>query len=225
MYSTNNTSGGRHDRSPHSFRCQPGFRGHRGQTVENTKRAADVGFDVVMVGDHHGAPAPMPTWSPSPRRCPPSGSAIWSSMRRSTSRRCWPAIWPRWTPPAAGASRSAGQRVYRGRLRRFWTAVPSPRQRVEVLTEHVTTIRNLLSSPDYRPAPVQSPPPIMVAGIGDKMLSMAAQHADIIAIAAQGHQDQLGERVDYIKSQAGPRFERSSSRSASSSCLSTRHRT
>ena len=78
---------------------------------------------------------------------------------------------------------------------------------MEVLTKHVTTIRNLLSSPDYLPAPVQSPPPIMVAGIGDKMLSLAAQHADIIAIAAQGHPDQLGERIDYIRTQAGPRFE------------------
>jgi alkanesulfonate monooxygenase SsuD/methylene tetrahydromethanopterin reductase-like flavin-dependent oxidoreductase (luciferase family) len=47
----------------------------------------------------------------------------------------------------------------------------------------------------------------MVAGIGDKMLSMAAQHGDIIAIAAQGHLDQLGERIDYVKNHAGPRFE------------------
>src|SRR5258705_7886052 len=75
-----------------------------------------------------------------------------------------------------------------------------------MLTEHVTTIRKLLSSPDYRPAPVQSPPPILVAGIGDKMLSLAAQSADIIAIAAQGHKDQLAERIEYIKTQAGPRF-------------------
>ena len=54
---------------------------------------------------------------------------------------------------------------------------------------------------------MQSPPPILVAGIGDKMLSLAARHADIIAVAAQTHKDQLGERIEYIKTQAGPRFE------------------
>src|SRR5467141_2563938 len=63
---------------------------------------------------------------------------------------------------------------------------PTARQRVDLLTEHVATIREWLSSPDYAPAPTQSPPPIMVAGIGDRLLSMAAQNVDIVAIAAQG---------------------------------------
>jgi alkanesulfonate monooxygenase SsuD/methylene tetrahydromethanopterin reductase-like flavin-dependent oxidoreductase (luciferase family) len=84
---------------------------------------------------------------------------------------------------------------------------PTGRQRVDLLTEHVLTIRELLSSPDYRPAPVQSPPPIMVAGIGDRLLSMAAEHADTIAIAAQGTDTELAERIAYIKTHAGARFD------------------
>ena len=37
------------------------FAGTVAQTVEDAKRAADAGFDVVMVGDHLGSPAPLPT--------------------------------------------------------------------------------------------------------------------------------------------------------------------
>ena len=178
------------------------------QTVEKAKRAADVGFDVVMVGDHHGSPAPMPTLVAIAAAVP----SVRISNLVINAPLYQPALLARdlATVDAASGGRleiGLGSGYIAADFAGFGLPFPSAGQRVEVLTEHVTTIRHLLSSPDYRPAPVQSPPPIMVAGIGDKMLSMAAQHADIIAIAAQGHPDQLGERIDYIKSQAGPRFE------------------
>ena len=37
------------------------FGGSVAQTVEKPERAAGVGFDVVLVGDHLGHPGPLPT--------------------------------------------------------------------------------------------------------------------------------------------------------------------
>ena len=161
-----------------------------------------------MVGDHLGSPAPLPTLV--------AVAAAVPSVRISTlvinAPLYQPALLARdlATVDAASGGRleiALGSGYIAADFAGFGLPFPSAAQRVEVLTKHVTTIRDLLSSPDYRPAPVQFPPPIMVAGIGDKMLSMAARHADIIAVAAQGHKDQLGERIAYIKNHAGPRFE------------------
>ena len=184
------------------------FAGTVAQTVEDAKRAADVGFDVVMVGDHLGSPAPLPTLVAVAAAVP----SVRISNLVLNAPLYQPALLARdlATVDAASGGRleiALGSGYIAADFAGFGLPFPSAAQRVEVLTKHVTTIRTLLSSPDYRPAPVQSPPPILVAGIGDKMLSMAAQHADIIAIAAQGHKDQLGERIDYIKNHAGPRFE------------------
>ena len=85
-------------------------------------------------------------------------------------------------------------------------AFPSPAARVRLLTDHVTRIRALLSDPAYVPRPIQAPPPIMAAGAGDKLLSMAAKEADIVAIASMGTEDDLAERIAYVKAHAGPRL-------------------
>jgi alkanesulfonate monooxygenase SsuD/methylene tetrahydromethanopterin reductase-like flavin-dependent oxidoreductase (luciferase family) len=45
----------------------------------------------------------------------------------------------------------------------------------------------------------------MVAGAGDKLLTMAAQQADIVAIASTGTEADLAERVAFVKDQAGAR--------------------
>jgi probable F420-dependent oxidoreductase len=193
---------------PTRFGLGLGFAGSVAQTVEKAKRAADVGFDVVMVGAHFGDSAPLPILVAIADAVP--------SVRISTLVINTPLYRPALltrdlaTVDAASGGRleiGLGSGYIEGDFAVAGVPFPSAGQRVELLTEHVTTIRKLLSSPDYRPAPVQCPPPILVAGIGDKMLSLAARHADIIAVAAQRNRDQLGERIEYIKTQAGPRFE------------------
>ncbi len=52
---------------------------------------------------------------------------------------------------------------------------------------------------------MQKPPPIMIAGMGDKMLAMAAQHADIVAVGGMGSEADVAERAAYILNQAGDR--------------------
>jgi len=79
--------------------------------------------------------------------------------------------------------------------------------RVRFLLEHITEIRSSLSDVAYRPPPIQQPPPILVGAMGNKLLSMAAQHADIVAIATLANEDRLVEQVDLVKRQAGSRLD------------------
>ena len=194
----------------HSTRFGPSlvFQGSLAQTIEEAKRAADVGFDVVLVPDHLGFQAPFPTLVAIADAVPSirvGNLVINSALYR-------PALLARdlATVDAASGGRldiALGTGYVEEDFSGSGLPFPTGRQRVDLLTEHVLTIRELLSSPDYRPAPVQSPPPIMVAGIGDRLLSMAAEHADTIAIAAQGTETELAERIAYIKTHAGARFD------------------
>ena len=178
------------------------------QFVERAQRAADVGFDVVLIGDHLGHQAPLSTLVSIADAVPSVrvGNLVLNAPLYG------PALLAR---ELATVDAATGGRLEiglgSGYIERdfvgFGLPFPSAGQRVEMLGEHLRTIRSLLSSPDYTPASVQSPPPILVAGIGDKMLSLAAEYADIIAIAAQGHKGQIGERIDYINTLAGSRFE------------------
>ena len=185
------------------------LQGSLAQTVEEAKRAADVGFDVVLVPDHLGLLAPFPTLVAIAAAVPSirvSNLVINAALYR-------PALLARDLATVDAASNGRLEiGLGSGYVEQDFTGsglpFPTAGQRVNLLTEHVVTLRDLLARPDYVPAPVQSPPPIMVAGIGDKMLSMAAQHADIVAIAAQGSEAELAERVGYVTTHAGPRFDR-----------------
>lgn len=52
--------------------------------------------------------------------------------------------------------------------------------------------------------------PILIAGNGDRVLTVAAQHADIIGLTGsdigEGAADPLAERVDFVRKAAGHRF-------------------
>ena len=74
--------------------------------------------------------------------------------------------------------------------------------------EHVTEIRTRLSDPAYAPPSIQKPPPLMIGGMADKVLAIAAEHADIVSVAPLASEDRLVERVDYVKAKAGPRIDR-----------------
>jgi probable F420-dependent oxidoreductase len=68
-----------------------------------------------------------------------------------------------------------------------------------------------IADAEIAPRPVQRPrPPILVAGSGRHLLTLAAREADIIALggAPTDGEDQYAEKVGWLREAAGERFER-----------------
>jgi probable F420-dependent oxidoreductase len=178
------------------------------EMAEDARRAESIGFDVILLPDHLGFTAPLVPLVAIAAAAPTvkvSNLVINAAFYR-------PALLAR--DLAAVDSATGGRLIISlgtGYVEQEFDAAglpfPSPGQRVRILTEHVTEIRRLLSDPGHMPQPVQTPPPIMVAGAGNKLLTMAAQHADIVAIASMGTDADLAERVDFVKARAGDRFD------------------
>jgi probable F420-dependent oxidoreductase len=175
---------------------------------EQARRAESIGFDVILLPDHLGMTAPLPPLVAMASAAPSlrvSNLVLNAAFYR-------PALLAR---DLASVDSATGGRLEIGLGTGYVEAefnaaglpFPTPGARVDLLTEHVTEIKRLLSDPDHIPTPVQSPPPIMVAGVGDRLLTMAARHADIVAIPTLGTREHLAERIDYLRARAGDRFQ------------------
>jgi len=96
--------------------------------------------------------------------------------------------------------------------------------RVARLAEAVSLLKPLLSGEtvsrkgthyavegaEVSPKPAQQPhPPILIAGIGRQMLSLAAREADIVALALQPGDNEaaVAEKIDFLREAAGERFD------------------
>ena len=178
------------------------------ELVEDARKAEAAGFDVVLLPDHLGFTAPLVPLVAIAAAAPTvqvSNLVLNASFYR-------PALLAR---DLASLDSITGGRVIISLGSGFVEAefdaagipFPSPGERVSNVAEHVGELRRLLSDPGHIPPPVQTPPPIMIAGHGDKMLTLAAQHADIVAIASMGSEADLAERVDFVKEKAGSRFD------------------
>ncbi len=81
----------------------------------------------------------------------------------------------------------------------------SPGQRVDQLTELIKGVRAALAGEMY-PSPA-TPLPVMIAGAGRRMLTLAAAEADIVALglAPQATEDDLAAKVLLLREAAGAR--------------------
>ena len=175
---------------------------------EAARRAEGFGFDVLHVPDHLGAPAPF--------------LALMSAAEVTTMRLGTYVLNAGFYKPALLARDVAEiDKLTEGRfelglgtgyVREEFEAAelpfPSAGRRVDYL-EHMTA---------YVQGHVASVP-ILIAGAGDRVLTIAAQRADIIAIAGArpggprrarpggGGTDPLGERVEFLRGAAGDRFD------------------
>jgi probable F420-dependent oxidoreductase len=177
------------------------------EMVEQARRAESIGFQVILLPDHLGFTAPLAPLATIAQAAP----TVQVSNLVLNAAFYQPALLAR---DLASVDSATGGRLIiglgTGYVEQEFVAAglpfPSPGARVRLLTEHVIEIRRLLSDPTHVPPPMQAPPPIMVGGIGDKLLTMAAQHADIVAIGSMGTEADLAERVAFVKSQAGARI-------------------
>lgn len=174
--------------------------------TEEARRAEQAGFDVFMLADHLGMNAPLPPLVAVAGAAP--SIRVGTHVLNSSFYR--PALLAR---DLAGVDSATDGRLEIGLGSGYVEAefaeaglrFPSPRERVDHLAWTATELRRLLSDPDYSPAPVQAPPPIMIGGNGDRVLTTAAAHADIVAFNTLGTRDDLTERVRFLLRQAGDR--------------------
>ncbi|MCV7258467.1 LLM class F420-dependent oxidoreductase [Mycobacterium shimoidei] len=185
------------------FRFSIGIHGFRSRAalVDKARRLEDFGFDALHLPDHLGAPAPFP--------------ALTAIAQATTTVRVGTYVLNACFYKPALLARDAGavDLLSDGRLElglgagyvkeEFEAAelpYPAARQRVDYL-EHVTT---------YMKKHLPSVP-ILIAGNGDRLLTVAARYADIIGLTGANPgavADPLAERIDFVRAAAGDRFER-----------------
>jgi probable F420-dependent oxidoreductase len=171
----------------------------RERLVEKAKRAEDAGFDVLCVPDHLGAAAPFPTLT----------AVAMVTTRMRVSMYVLNAAF--YKPALLSRDLQALDVLSDGRLeiglgtgyvrKEFEAAeLPYPRAgaRVDYL-EHMTTYLK-----EHHPTT-----PILIAGNGDRVLTLAARYADIIGLTGarvRDVEDPLGERIEFVRNAAGDRF-------------------
>lgn len=175
--------------------------------VEKSRRAASIGVDVILLPDHLGMTAPLVSLVAIADAVP--SIRVGNLVLNAAFYR--PALLAR---DLASVDSATGGRLIIGlgagyveeEFRAAGLPFPTAGRRVQMLAEHVSEIKRLLSRPDYIPAPAQTPPPILVAGKGDKVLTLAAQRADIVGIGGLTSEAELANRVQFIKDRAGDRI-------------------
>ncbi|GAA2285291.1 LLM class F420-dependent oxidoreductase [Streptomyces ruber] len=149
------------------------------------RRAEELGYDVLLVPDHLGMPAPFPALV--------AAAAATSRPRVGTfvlNAGFWnPALLARevaTTDALTGGRLELGLGTGYVRAEHESAGLPwgSPRERVDHLRHTVEELERLLGSAGqpHVPSPVQRPRvPLLIGGGGDRMLRLAAGHADIAA--------------------------------------------
>jgi probable F420-dependent oxidoreductase len=183
-------------------------RGTAEDFLDQVRHAERCGVDVVLLPDHLELGAPFPMLVAAAAAAP--SVRIGNFVLNAGFYR--PALLAR---DIAGIDQLSGGRFEIGLGAGYveWefeaAGIPfgTAGERVRHLRDMVIALRELLVDSDHVPPPVQTPPPIMIAGTGDKVLRLAAEHADIVALAALADDDALAERVEYVRTHAGSRFE------------------
>jgi probable F420-dependent oxidoreductase len=165
------------------------------------RRAEDMGYDVLHVPDHLGGPAPFPTLM--------TAAAATEKLHIGTF-----VLNAGFYKPALLAREVTAMRdLTGGRLelglgagyvkKEFEAAeipFPTARQRVDYLRHLVEYLGE--HAPDV---------PILIAGNGDRLLTIAAQRAQIIGLTggdpASDGGDPLGERISFVRNAAPERFD------------------
>jgi probable F420-dependent oxidoreductase len=186
---------------------------------QNKARAAeDLGYDVILVPDHLGMPAPFPSLVAAAQVTtrPHLGTFVLNAGF--------------YKPALLARDVASTDQLVDGRLevglgagyaQQEYEAVglpfPSAGQRIDYLKHTVMELRQLLADGDHRPPGTQHPtPPLMIAGSGDRLLRLAGEQADIIGLAGvtlrrhTGTSDPgraaLAERIEFIRTVAGDRL-------------------
>jgi probable F420-dependent oxidoreductase len=169
---------------------------------EKVRKFEDLGYDVIHFPDHIGAPAPFPAMvaAAAAARTIRVGTFVLNAAFYS------PALLAR---DAVDTDLLSDGRLElglgTGYVREEFEAAeipyPSAGERVAHLRHTTTYLKDVAPSI-----------PLLIAGNGDKVLTIAAQHADIIGFTGGGipespGDDPMAERVDFVRAAAGDRVD------------------
>ncbi|WP_082977048.1 LLM class F420-dependent oxidoreductase [Mycobacterium sp. 852002-50816_SCH5313054-b] len=172
----------------------------RAALVDKVKRAEDLGYDILCVPDHLGAAAPSPTLT--------AVAMVTSRIRLSM----YVLNAGFYKPALLSRDLQALDLLSDGRLEiglgtgyvkeEFEAAeipYPSAGARVDYL-DHMTSYLK-----EHQPKT-----PILIAGNGDRVLTIAARQADIIGLTGarvRDVEDPLAERIEFVRTAASDRFD------------------
>ncbi|WP_194922063.1 LLM class F420-dependent oxidoreductase [Catenulispora rubra] len=163
---------------------------------EKCRRAEALGFDVITVADHLGMPAPFPALVAAAEATerPRLGTFTLNAgffnpmlLAREVA-----------TTDLLTDGRlelGLGTGYIRAEHDRANLPFGTPGERVAHLRATIEELDRLAVAEDFAPHPLQTPrPPLLIGGNGDRMLELAARHAEIVAFtgAAANPADPMG---------------------------------
>jgi probable F420-dependent oxidoreductase len=167
---------------------------------ELAKRAEDAGFDIVCVPDHIGAAAPIPTLT----------AVALATTRLKLSMHVLNAAF--YKPALLSRDLGALDLLSEGRLevglgtgyvREEFEAAELPYPSAGARVDHLKHMTTYLK--EHHPNT-----PILIAGNGDRVLTIAAQLADQIGLTGSRVRDvadPMAERAEFVREAAGERFD------------------
>ncbi|MCZ0204894.1 LLM class F420-dependent oxidoreductase [Streptomyces achromogenes] len=153
-----------------------------GEWRAKCRRAEELGYDVILVPDHLGMPAPFPALVAAAQATERArvgtfvlNAGFWN-----------PALLARevaTTDALTGGRLELGLGTGYVRAEHEAAGLPygSARERVDHLERTVAEVGRLLGSDGHRPRPAQPRVPVLIGANGDRMLRLTAEHADIAA--------------------------------------------
>lgn len=187
----------------------------RAAWVEKCRKAEELGYDVIGVGDHLGMPAPFPAL------------VLAAENTEHVRLKTFVLNAGFYNPVLLARDVTGTDQLTDGRFElglgagyvkaEFDAAgipFPTPRQRLDHLARTIKELKARYADPDHQPRPVQKPgPPLLLGGRGDGLLTLAAEHADIIGFigATASHKmlladpTEIAERVAFAKAALGAR--------------------
>ncbi|MFF3574453.1 TIGR03621 family F420-dependent LLM class oxidoreductase [Nocardia jiangxiensis] len=209
----------RNDLTPRPFRFAVGITstGPRSQWQDRARQAEDLGFDVVQVADHLGMVSPFPaliTMAEATSRVRVGTMVLNSGFYRPALLARDVASMGLLTDGRFDFGIGAGPDFAKPEFEVAGLPFPGGRQRIENLAESLIEIRKLFANDHQPPLPHQIP--VLVAGAGDRLIRVAAEYADTVAMAGvpvgsdidsdAAGVAALARRVEFVREAAGERF-------------------
>jgi len=190
----------------------------RAAWVEKCRQAEDFGFDVLSAADHLGMAPPFPAL------------VLAGEVTERVKLNTFVLNAPFYNPVLLARDVTGTDQFTEGRLElglgagyvkeEFEAAgmpFPSARERVDHLERTILELKRLYVDPEHKPAPVRPEgPPLLLGGRGDRILTLAAEHADIIGFTGTGKSpdgapltlaaaEDIEERVAFVRGKLGDR--------------------